>query len=123
MIKRLNWLPCIGYALLPLLVLLIAATFACIVSFALIQFWPTLSLRTLVSKITLVLLILSIFPGMALAKLNRQQLGFAERRQFLRQLLRGFALGLLSLLPVVFLLYQLDVSIIDVGQHFFSDLL
>lgn len=105
------------YAALPLLALLLAASLACLISYAAVQVWPALPLRTLVSKTTLVLLILGIFPATAYLNMSHRELGFADRPLFFQQLLRGFGLGVITLLPVFIVLYLLGVSVIDSHTH------
>ncbi|MDP2903277.1 MAG: CPBP family intramembrane metalloprotease [Methylovulum sp.] len=104
------------YALVPLVVLLLAATLACIVGYFIIQVSGDLSLQKVINKATQVFLVLSIFPAMTYLKVNKHDLGFAARPLFLKQLLQGFGLGLITLLPVFIVLYTLGINVIDDTQ-------
>lgn len=104
------------YALIPLLVLLFFSCLAVIIGFVIIQLAPELSFEKVINKTTQVFLVLSIFPAMTYFKLNRETLGFAEKALFGKQLIQGFALGIISLLPVFIMLYQLHINVIDVTQ-------
>jgi len=106
----------IAYSLAPLIVLLLAATLACIAGYFIAQLFGDLSLQKIINKTTQVFLVLGIFPAMTYLKVNRQDLGFAARPVFLKQLLQGFGLGLLTLLPVFIILYTLNISVIDQSQ-------
>lgn len=101
-------------AIMPLLVLLAASSTACIFSYLIAseQGDPSL-LRILITRITQVLLVLSIFPIMTYLKLKKEDLGFTARAQFLKQLPLGFGLGLLTLLPVFIMLYVLGIHVVD----------
>lgn len=100
--------------LIPLLVLLGTTAIACILSYGLVLLTDNyLPLGKTISRITEILLILSIFPALSILKLNKTDLGFAETKLFSKQLIKGFALGLSALLPVFIVLYALGVHIID----------
>lgn len=102
------------YIFTPLLVLLIAASLACIAGYFIMQgLDDQLPLRKIISKTTQVFLVLSIFPAMAYLKLDREDLGFAARSVFLKQLIQGFGLGFVTLMPVFIVLYLLEINIID----------
>lgn len=106
------------YALAPLLILLLAIGIACVLAYGLVlSFDNMLPLRKLVSKGTLILLVLSIIPAMRYLKLSTRQLGFAPWPQLGRQIAQGLILGLVTLLPVFVVLYALDISILDHSQH------
>ncbi|NOT83765.1 MAG: CPBP family intramembrane metalloprotease [Methylococcaceae bacterium] len=105
------------YALVPLLVLLGATFLACIASYFIVQhFGDDYPFRKIIKKSTLFFLALSIFPIMAVLKLNKADLGFAPRPIFFKQLLTGFGLGFLTLIPVIILLTALGINIIDESQ-------
>ena len=105
------------YALLPLLVLLIAIALACVVSyFIVLGFGEFVEFRKIISKSTQVLLILSIFPITYYLKISKAQLGFASLPVFLKQIVLGFGLGLLTLLPVFIALYLLGINVLDDTQ-------
>lgn len=102
------------YSLVPFAVLVAAASLACVAGY-----YITLGLdgRFPISKVatktTQLFLVLSIFPAMAWLKLNREDMGFAAKKRFFKQLLQGFVLGLLTLLPVFLIEYALGINIID----------
>ena len=105
------------YALLPLLILLIAIALACFISyFVVLSFGEFVEFRKIISKSTQVLLILSIFPISYYLKISKAELGFASLPVFLKQLVLGFGLGLLTLLPVFIVLYLLGINVLDETQ-------
>jgi len=105
------------YALLPLLILLIAIALACVVSyFIVLGFGEFVEFGKIVNKSTQVLLILSIFPTSYYLKINKAELGFAPLQIFLKQLLVGFGLGFITLMPVFIVLYLLGVHVLDDTQ-------
>lgn len=107
----------IFYALAPLLVLLLASGLACMAGyFIMLGLDGRLPLRKIISKSTQLFLVLSIFPAMAYLKINKEQLGFAERRIFFKQLGLGFGLGFITLMPVFVLLTVLEVNVVDDTQ-------
>lgn len=102
------------YALVPLLVLIAAISMSCILAFFVIKgIGDVVPFQKIVSKSTQLLLILSIFPAMKLLNIDKEQLGFAARPVFLKQLLQGFGLGLLTLLPIFMVLYVLKINVLD----------
>ena len=105
------------YALLPLLILLIAIALACFISyFVVLSFGEFVEFRKIISKSTQVLLILSIVPLSYYLKISKTELGFASLPVFLKQLVLGFGLGLLTLLPVFIVLYLLGINVLDETQ-------
>ncbi|AMK77392.1 MULTISPECIES: type II CAAX prenyl endopeptidase Rce1 family protein [Methylomonas] len=107
-----------AYALVPLLVLVITATIASVLGYGLL--WVAgdiLPLAKVISKTTLILLLLSIFPLKKYLQFSWADLGFAPKAVFFRQFGQGLALGLLTLLPVLLVLYWLDVHIWDDTRH------
>lgn len=110
----LRWL---AYALLPLLILVTVASAACIISYSIVHGLELqYPLRKMISKATEVLLVLSIFPFMRWLKFGKSDIGIAPLKILSKQFCRGFALGLLTLLPVIVLLYGLGVNVIDTDQ-------
>ena len=106
------------YTIVPLLVLLAAISLACIVSYFVVQgIGDMFPFRKVISKLTQLFLVLSIFPAMAYLKINRQELGFASRSVFLKQLLWGFGLGFMTLTPVFIAQYVLKINVIDEAHH------
>jgi membrane protease YdiL (CAAX protease family) len=102
------------YTLVPLLVLLAAISLACVMAYFVVQglgeFAP---FRKIISKSTQLFLVLSIFPAMACLKINREALGFAPAAVFLKQVLQGFGLGFITLMPVFIALFVLNVNVVD----------
>ena len=76
--------------------------------------------RKIISKSTQLFLVLSIFPAMAYLKINREELGFASRPVFLKQLLQGFGLGFMTLMPVFIVQYVLKINVIDDAHQLVS---
>jgi len=102
------------YALVPLLVLLAAILLACTVSYFIVQgMGEFVPFRKIISKSTQLFLVLSIFPAMAYLKINKKELGFAPSPVFLKQLLQGFGLGFITLMPVFIVLTVLKINVID----------
>ena len=105
------------YTLAPLVVLLVASSLACIAGYFIFQgLAGQLSLAKIISKTTQLFLVLSIFPVMAYLKLNRSDLGFAPKAVFFKQLLLGFGLGFMTLLPVFIIQYALGINSLDQSQ-------
>ena len=108
----------IGYALVPLAVLLALSVLACGLGYILIQFvGDRFTLSKVISKTTLLFLVLSLFPAMRWLKISRADLGFASGKTLLKQIPLGFALGLLTLLPVLWVEYQLGIRSLDQAKH------
>lgn len=104
----------IFYALVPLAVLFTAICLSCILAFFVIKgIGDVVPFQKIISKSTQLLLILSIFPAMKLLAIDREQLGFASRPVFFKQLLQGLSLGLLTLLPIFIVLYVLKINVFD----------
>ena len=105
------------YAVVPLLVLLAAIALACIVSYFVVQiFGEFIPFRKIISKTTQLFLVLSIFPAMVYLNINKAELGFAARPVFLKQLLQGFGLGFITLMPVFIVLTVLKINVLDDTQ-------
>lgn len=112
-----NFIRWLAYALLPLLVLLAAASAACVIGYFIVHGLELqYPLRKMISKVTEVLLVLSIFPLMARLKFANNDIGLASISVFGKQFGLGFGLGMLTLLPVILLLYGIGVNIIDTSQ-------
>lgn len=104
-------------ALVPLLVLMGLAALASLLGFGLLQLTgDILPLAKVISKLTLIMLLLGMFPLRKILQLSWQDLGFAEPRVFLRQMGFGVLLGVVTLLPVLLTLYWLDVHVWDQGH-------
>lgn len=101
-------------ALAPFALLLLFAACASFLGYGILQMTgDILPLSKLVSKVTLILLLLSIFPLQRILQLSWRDLGFAPARLFFKQLLSGLGLGLATLLPVLLILVALDVQVWD----------
>ncbi len=107
----------VGYALVPLAVLLAATFLACILAYGVVLVWDgDVPFRKIIKKSSQLFLVLSIFPVMRYLQLNRFDLGFAPRPVFFKQIGLGFSLGFITLLPVFLTLYLLGVDIADPSQ-------
>ncbi|OAI21337.1 abortive infection protein [Methylomonas lenta] len=104
-------------ALAPLAWLLLLAMSACLLGFGLLQLTgDVLPLAKVVSRLTLILLLISIFPLRKALHLSWQDLGFATCPVFFRQVGYGFLLAVITLLPVLIVLYGLDVHVWDLSR-------
>jgi len=107
----------VRYALFPLLWLIGLVIVASVLAYgSLLVLGDVLPVAKLISKITLSLLVLSVFPLRSYLKLSWQDLGFTSWRPFLRQLRSGLLLGLWTLAPVMIGLYLLDVQVWDYSR-------
>jgi len=105
------------YTIVPFLVLLAATSLACTVGyFIVLGIGDAIPFRQILTRSTQLFLVLSIFPAMAYLKINKEELGFAPRLVFLKQLLQGFCLGFMTLIPVFIVLYVLKINVIDETQ-------
>lgn len=105
-------------ALLPLLLLLPLTLLAALLSVgALDLLGDVMPQAKLIGKLTLILLLLSVFPLRHRMQLSWGDLGFASRNLFFRQIGQGLLLGLATLLPVLAILYALDVQIWDAKRN------
>lgn len=107
----------VSYVLFPLALLLILSAVACLAGYVIFLAvdgqWP---LRKIITRSTLIFLLLSIYPLAVWLGLSKADLGFARRSVFFKQILQGLGLGLLTLLPVLTVLYLLDVYIVDIHR-------
>lgn len=107
----------LGYALAPLLLLVVLAALASLFSYGLLRvLGDVLPIAKLISKVTLVLLLISVWPLKRYLRLSWHDLGFAPLRRFSRQLQQGLLLALLTLSPVLLVLYGLDVQVWDTAH-------
>ena len=72
-----------------------------------------ISIRKIVSKATQIFLLFSIFPIRHYLKLSWADIGFSAKKFFFKQVLQGLILGIFTLLPVMLVLFALDISVID----------
>ena len=104
----------LAFALAPLLLLVMLATVASLLGYAVLKLaGDVLPLAKIVSKITLVLLLLGVLPLKRYLQLSWTDLGFAPLPHFFKQVGKGFALSLVTLLPVLLILYLLQVHVWD----------
>lgn len=105
------------YCLAPLGVLLIAVALASVLGYLiLLVIGDVVSLERLVNKGAQVFLVLSIFPLRKILQLNWGDIGFNGKNIFFRQTGLGFTAGLVTLGPVILLLYVLDIRILDAAR-------
>jgi membrane protease YdiL (CAAX protease family) len=103
-----------AYTLAPLALLITLAAGASILDNGLLRLTgDILPLHKIISKTTLILLILSVFPLKKRLNLSWTDLGFTPRAIFFRQVWQGLLLGVITLLPVLLTLYLLDVHVWD----------
>ncbi len=104
----------IAYAFIPLLILLGFAVISALLSYGVLQLTgDVISLRKMVSRMTQIFLLLSIFPLRRYLQLSWQDVGFVDKALFVKQVGYGLVLGLITLLPVIAMLYGLDISVFD----------
>ncbi len=109
------------YALVPLLILLFFALISSLLSYLFLMLaGDVISMRKILSKATQIFLLFSIFPIRHYLRLSWADIGFATKAIFFRQVLQGLVLGLLTLLPVMLILYGLDISVIDQSKEWNS---
>ena len=109
-----NVIKTVYYALIPLLILLFFAAISSLLSYIILMLaGDIITMRKIVSKGTQVFLLLSIFPLRHYLKLTWSDIGFAPKTLFFKQVAYGLLLGLVTLMPVMLVLYSLDVSVID----------
>ena len=102
------------YSLTPFAVLMISAAIASVLAYFLVLgVGDQFPFRKVVSRVAQILLILSIFPFMSYLKLKKEDIGFAARNIFFKQLLQGLVFGFFTLMPVLLMLYLLDINIVD----------
>ena len=112
------------YAIVPLWVLLAALSLSCTMGYFIVQgIGDAIPFRQILTRSTQLFLVLSIFPMMAYLKISKEELGFAPLAVFLKQVLQGFGLGFIALMPVFIVLYVLKVNVIDEAQSWTVGLL
>ncbi len=114
----------IFYGLVPFFVLLAAILLSCSLGYFLVQnIGETLSFRQILTRLTQIFLLLSIFPMMKYLRIDKVALGFPSWWVFLKQLPQGFGLGFIVLTPVFIVLSLLNINQIDYKQEWVVDLL
>jgi membrane protease YdiL (CAAX protease family) len=105
------------YTAVPFLVLLVATSLSCTVGyFIVLGIGDAIPFRQILTRSTQLFLVLSIFPVMTYLKINKEALGFAPKWLFFKQLLQGFGLGFITLLPVFITLSVLEINVVDETQ-------
>ncbi len=100
--------------LAPVAFILLLATLASLLGFGLLRLTgDVFPLHKAISKLTLVLLLLSIFPLRKMLRFSWSDLGFTRAPMFFKQIGQGLLFALLTLAPVLALLYALDVLVED----------
>lgn len=100
--------------LCPFIVLLTATFLASALAYIAVSvFGDAISFRTVLKKSMQFFLVLSIFPLMSWLKFNKTDLGFVGYPLFFRQISQGIGIGIVTLLPVLAVLYGLGVHVID----------
>lgn len=113
-----NSVKTIYYSLVPLLILLFFAAISAVLSYIILMIaGDIITMRKIVSKATQIFLLLSIFPLKHYLKLTWPDIGFAAKSIFFKQMGYGLLLGLVTLMPVMIVLYALDISIIDQSRE------
>ncbi|MBK8816265.1 MAG: CPBP family intramembrane metalloprotease [Methylococcaceae bacterium] len=98
----------------PLIVLLIATFCASLLAYTItLIFGDSVSFRTFFKRSSQLFLVISIFPLMRFLKLSKLELGFAPKTEFFKQFLTGLGIGFITLLPVLMLIFLLDVHLVD----------
>lgn len=102
---------------MPFWVLLGATVLGCIAGYFIKQgFAMDYPFHKVIKKATLGFLVLSIVPVMRWSGYTKIDLGFAPRPFFFKQLLQGFGLGFITLMPVIILLTLYGVNVPDQSQ-------
>lgn len=104
----------VAISLLPFLMLLFFSIIACFIGYGVFLLLDgAAELSRIISRVTQVLLILSIYPIMRWLSISARDLGFVPFKLFLKQMSGGIVLGIFTLLPVLLLSYALDIIVID----------
>jgi len=97
------------YTIVPLLVLLAALSLACIVGYFICAWHRRFYIFDNNKQIGTAILVLSIFPAMVYLK-SQKRAGVSTKIGFFKQLLQGFGLGFITLMPVFIVLYMLRIN-------------
>ncbi len=101
----------------PLLVLLLATFCASLLAYTVtLIFDDTFSFRTVFKRSSQLFLVLSLFPVMSCLKLNWADIGFAPKVRFFRQVGKGLVIGFVTLMPVLLLIFALEVHVPDTAK-------
>lgn len=109
-------------SLIPLVMLLLFSIVACFLGYGIfILLDGAAELSKIISRVTQILLILSIYPFMRWLGISAAGLGFVPFKAFLRQMAGGMVLGLFTLLPVLLLSYVLGITELDATKIWTMD--
>lgn len=109
-------------SLIPLVMLLLFSIVACFLGYGIfILLDGAAELSKIISRVTQILLILSIYPFMRWLGISAAGLGFVHFKAFLRQMAGGMVLGLFTLLPVLLLSYALGITELDATKIWTMD--
>ena len=109
-------------SLIPLVMLLLFSIVACFLGYGIfILLDGAAELSKIISRVTQILLILSIYPFMRWLGISAAGLGFVPFKAFLRQMAGGMVLGLFTLLPVLLLSYALGITELDATKIWTMD--
>ncbi len=101
----------------PFIMLLLYSVVACFLGYGLfIALDGSLELRKLISKSTQILLILSIYPLARYLQHSAAELGFVNFTRFMKHIAGGMILGVISLLPILYLSYALDITLLNTAK-------
>lgn len=110
--------------LIPLAILFTLVSVSCVLSYGIVMTaGEILPFHKMISRLTQVLLVLSIFPLRRYLNLSWAEIGFAPKALFFKQMLTGIGFGILTLLPMLLLLYVLGVQVIDETRVWTLDLI
>lgn len=108
----------IYHSLVPLFILLFFAALSSVFSYLILMMaGDIISMRKIVSRAAQIFLLLSIFPLRHYLKLSWADIGFAPKRIFYKQVAQGLLLGLVTLTPVMIVLYCFDINVIDQSRE------
>lgn len=107
-------MPAILSLVLPLALLVLLSVCAMLLGVGASEFLSdSVPQAKLIGKLTLILLLISIFPLRRLLKLSWGDLGFSTPKDFLRQFAMGMLLAIATLLPMLLTLYILEIHVWD----------
>jgi len=107
----------IAISLLPFVILLLFSLVSCFMGYGVFLLLDgAAELSKIISRVTQILLILSIYPVMRWLNISAGDLGFVPVKKFLKQMSGGIVLGLVTLLPVLLISYALGITELDAGN-------
>ena len=104
----------IAISLVPFMMLLFFSVIGCFMGYGIFLLLDgAAQLNRIISRVTQILLILSIYPAMHWLSISARDLGFVPLKSFFKQMSAGIVLGIVTLLPVLLISYTLDIIVID----------